>query len=293
MCFLSLHISLIYIYFTFIFEYYYKILGAKYKARALHFAILNSTAKSSDWIVHLDEETRFNADTLLHCLNHCVLQDDEVAKCTKEYGDIGQGVIIYGTSSNIENYINTLADSIRVGDDFGKFRLQYQSHYPWIGMHGSFVVCSNAVEILVGFDNGLYGSITEDAYFALVAWEKGVRFRWVDAYMYEQSPFTIMDFIMQRRRWFGGLWLVVNEEKIQFKYRVCLLLMISSWALSALPVILTASNAFISTTDDRTEVGVGMNVNKGTVSVKNSTSKIIFINVCIILLTYSFCILVA
>ena len=40
-------------------------------------------------------------------------------------------------------------------------------------MHGSFVVIQNAVEQLVGFDNGLTGSITEDTYFALMAWSKG------------------------------------------------------------------------------------------------------------------------
>jgi len=62
--------------------------------------------------------------------------------------------------------------SIRVGDDFGKFRLQYESQSPWIGMHGSFVVCSNAVERAVGFNHGIRGSITEDAYFALVAWAR-------------------------------------------------------------------------------------------------------------------------
>jgi hypothetical protein len=110
--------------------------GAKYKARALQYAILFSSAGDSDWIVHLDEETRFDADTVKHCLRHCVKQDGELAvnKNKKKYGNIGQGVIIYGSQLSIENYITTLADSIRVGDDFGKFRMQYQSKYPWIGM---------------------------------------------------------------------------------------------------------------------------------------------------------------
>jgi hypothetical protein len=131
--------------------------GAKFKARALHYAILNSKARSQDWIIHLDEETRFTSETVQYCLAHCYSQDQMVQKGEKNYPDIGQGVIIYGSSFNttIENHITTLADSIRVGDDFGKFRLQYQSHYPWIGMHGSFVVCPNSVEQLVGFDNGM------------------------------------------------------------------------------------------------------------------------------------------
>ena len=179
--------------------------GAKYKARALHYAILFSQATDTDWVVHLDEETRFTVETVRYCLNHCVEQDAELARGTKQYANIGQGVIVYGNKMSIENYWTTLADSIRVGDDFGKFRIQYESHYPWIGMHGSFVVCHNAVEKAIGFDNGLNGSITEDTYFALLAWEKDIQFSWVDGYMYEQSPFSIYDFLMQRRRWFGGV----------------------------------------------------------------------------------------
>ena len=53
-----------------------------------------------------------------------VMQDRDVANGVKQFADIGQGVIIYGAATQLENYVNTLADSIRVGDDFGKFRLQ-------------------------------------------------------------------------------------------------------------------------------------------------------------------------
>ena len=95
----------------------------------------------------------------------------------KRYGNIGQGVIKYGCHENPPNYLTTLADSIRVADDFGKFRVQYELHEPLIGMHGSFVVCQTAVEAAIGFDHGISGSITEDAYFALVARAEGVKVR--------------------------------------------------------------------------------------------------------------------
>mmetsp|Transcript_20533 Transcript_20533/g.20646 ORF Transcript_20533/g.20646 Transcript_20533/m.20646 type:complete len:1137 (+) Transcript_20533:93-3503(+) len=220
--------------------------GAKYKARALHYAILNSEAKEADWIVHLDEETRFDADTVKHVLAHCVSNDIMLGQGNKRFADIGQGVILYGANTHIDNYMTTLADSFRVGDDFGKFRLQYKSKRPWIGMHGSFVVCPNAVEKEVGFDHGMPGSITEDAYFALVAWSKDVKFSWVDAYMYEQSPFSIYDFIMQRRRWFGGLWLVCWEKKIGWQYRLTLLFMITTWAFGSVPMLVTATSWVVS-----------------------------------------------
>ena len=171
---------------------YYTSTGAKFKARALQYAIDYSLAADNDWIVHLDEETKFDKNTVHHCLYHCVEEDRAIASGEKRHGNIGQGPILYGRHAIIENYVNTLADrlalvrpvrfffmttyfficSIRVGDDFGKFRLQYETHLPWIGMHGSFVVCSNAVEKEVSFNHGIRGSITEDAYFALVAWAK-------------------------------------------------------------------------------------------------------------------------
>ena len=98
-----------------------------------------------------------------------------VLRNEKRWGNIGQGVIKYGCHDNPPNYLTTLADSIRVADDFGKFRVQYELHEPLIGMHGSFVVCQTAVEAAVGFDHGISGSITEDAYFALVARAEGVK----------------------------------------------------------------------------------------------------------------------
>ena len=103
-----------------------------------------------------------------------------VLRGEKRYGNIGQGVIKYGCHENPPNYLTTLADSIRVADDFGKFRVQYELHEPLIGMHGSFVVCQTAVEAAIGFDHGISGSITEDAYFALVARAEGVKVRWID-----------------------------------------------------------------------------------------------------------------
>lgn len=221
--------------------------GAKFKARALHYSILHSVASEKDWIIHLDEETRFDTDTLTYILQHCLTEDIAVNNGQKLFGNIGQGVILYGSGGlNIENYLTTLADSVRVGDDFGKFRLQYAAHAPWIGMHGSFVVCPNAVEKLIGFDHGLEGSITEDAFFALMAWSKGVKFSWINAIMFEQSPFTITDFILQRRRWFGGLWLVCCESNvIPFIYRLILLVTVSAWALSPVPILLTSLGGLV------------------------------------------------
>lgn len=205
--------------------------GAKFKARALQYAIEASTAEPGDWIVHLDEETRFDADTLRGILHHCIQEDEAIAKGKKRYGNVGQGVILYGTKE-ADNWVTTLADSVRVGDDFGKFRLQYELHEPLLGMHGSFVVCQNAVEKLITFDHGMEGSITEDAYFALVAQVQGIKFSWIDSFMYEQSPFSCNDFMHQRCRWFAGLWLICVSKAIPFINRATLFFFMTTWALT-------------------------------------------------------------
>ena len=208
----------------------------KYKARALHFAISHCGADDNDWIVHLDEETRFDRRTVQSILCHAIEQNTRVA-ADGGLHNIGQGCILYGTErvGPIQNYLTTLADSIRVADDFGKFRLQYQGfNEPFIGMHGSFVVVSHKVERTIGFNAGLPGSITEDAHFALVARSRGVRFHWLDSQMYEASPFSLWDFVCQRRRWYGGLWLVCKDHRIAFAQRFMLSMMTFTWAASFL-----------------------------------------------------------
>ena len=142
--------------------------GCKFKARALHYAATcgASAARRMDWIVHMDEETRFNAATVAHVLHHCKA---EHALWASGHGHaaIGQGVILYNVTA-IESTLCALADTIRVGDDYGKFALQYRcTAQPLIGMHGSFVVCQAGVEVDFGFDHGIEGSITEDTFFAM------------------------------------------------------------------------------------------------------------------------------
>ena len=143
--------------------------GCKSAARALHYAAAcgASAARRTDWIVHMDEETRFNAATVAHVLQHCMSEHARWVAGQCRHAAIGQGVILYNVTA-IESTLCALADTICVGDDYGKFALQYRvAAQPLIGMHGSFVVCQAAVEIDFGFDHGIEGSITEDTFFAM------------------------------------------------------------------------------------------------------------------------------
>ena len=136
-------------------------------------------------------------------LEHCLKEHQLYARGGQKWGHIGQGVIVYNTTE-IESTLCSLADTIRVGDDFGKFALQYRMFEdPLIGMHGSFVVCQNAVEIDFGFDHGVEGSITEDTFFAMHIASHGVKVKWCEGHMFEQSPFNVEDFAKQRCRWYA------------------------------------------------------------------------------------------
>jgi len=201
--------------------------GARFKARALEYAVHQSAATADDWIVHLDEETRFDRVTVREILRHITENNQD-----KAHSVVGQGPVIYGcppADGSVVNWFTTLGDSFRVADDFGKFRLQYHFGEAWLGMHGSFVVCPNRLEQSIGFDHGLAGSITEDAYFALLASAQGAKFKWINAFMYEQSPFTIPDVVKQRSRWFGGLLMVCLSEAIPWRKRVILCFATLSW----------------------------------------------------------------
>lgn len=210
--------------------------GTRYKARALHYALGVSEARADDWIIHLDEETRFDVDTLCEITAFVAREQGHAGKPR-----IGQGIILYGQGPLV-NWVTTLADSLRVGDDYGRFRLQFEHGVAPFGMHGSFIVCRNDVEQLIGFDHGFEGSITEDAYFALMAQQAGVRFGFIHAFMYEKSPFTLMDFVKQRRRWFGGLWLCALTPRVSWRQRATLASFMVLWSISWFCVFMVFAN---------------------------------------------------
>ncbi|XP_035731806.1 beta-1,4-mannosyltransferase egh-like isoform X2 [Vespa mandarinia] len=177
--------------------------GALFKARALQYCLENSVNELADhdWIVHLDEETLMTENSIRGILNF-VLDGKH---------QFGQGLITYA-NEDVVNWITTLADSFRVADDMGKLRLQFTMfHKPLFSMKGSYVVTQMAAEREVSFNNGLDGSVAEDCFFAMKAFSQGYTFNFVDGEMWEKSPFTLWDFVQQRKRWLQVYTLHVKE----------------------------------------------------------------------------------
>ncbi|XP_015124932.1 beta-1,4-mannosyltransferase egh [Diachasma alloeum] len=195
--------------------------GALFKARALQYCLENSVNELADhdWIVHLDEETLLTENSVRGILNF-VLDGKH---------QFGQGLITYA-NEDVVNWITTLADSFRVADDMGKLRLQFTMfHKPLFSMKGSFVVTQMAAERQVSFDNGLDGSVAEDCFFAMKAFTMGYTFNFIEGEMWEKSPFTLWDFVQQRKRWLQGILLVVHSKVIPLKKKLLLAISCYSW----------------------------------------------------------------
>lgn len=95
----------------------------------------------------------------------------------------------------------------------------------------------------VSFDNGIDGSVAEDCFFAMRAFSEGYTFNFIEGEMYEKSPFTLLDFLQQRKRWLQGILLVVHSKAIPLKYKLLLGISVYSWVtlpLSASSVVLAA-----------------------------------------------------
>ena len=90
--------------------------GSLYKARALQYSLESKVngLSNNDWVVHLDEETRLTNDVIFGILDFM-----------KTSADVGQGVIVYA-AEDIENWLTTLADGLRVAFDYGMMRLCFQ-----------------------------------------------------------------------------------------------------------------------------------------------------------------------
>lgn len=211
--------------------------GARYKARALQYLLEHRTSRllgreetSNIWILHMDEESLITPECVLGIQEHIQKYD-----LRRTQGAIGQGEILYNSLDYGDNLWTAAIDASRTGGDLGQFRTQYKAlHKPLIGMHGSYVLTPARIEREITWDVGGHGSITEDSYFALLAMERGVPFDWVEGFIREQSPLTILDIIRQRRRWFCGLAHVARDPALRFKTRLALRVFVWFWAFSAL-----------------------------------------------------------
>lgn len=211
--------------------------GTLFKARALHYASQYSVIPDDAWVVHLDEETRPTSSGIKGIASF-------IGECERksDYKRIGQGIMLYHRSWR-QHPLLTLADMARTGEDIGSFYLQNVIGYPFVGLHGAYVVCRQNEERALGFDVGPDGSITEDCWWVFCAAQKGFRLRWVHGYLEEQSTESLMDFLKQRRRWMVGLVKVMCLHPTNLSVRGMFVLLMTKWIFS--PFILPFQLGYI------------------------------------------------
>ncbi|KEI41382.1 glycosyltransferase family 2 protein [Mixia osmundae IAM 14324] len=166
---------------------------AKYKARALDYFRYHVSLGVYDWILHMDEESVTDGESLRRCM--------DFIRYTPHH--FGQGIILYNGEGFWNNWYFTVADGIRVGDDLARFHFQNSViHRPVFGVHGSFLMTSGEMENECTWD---FGSLAEDFEFSQDAWNRGFTCGRIHGIVREQSPTSLRDFLKQRRRWFMGI----------------------------------------------------------------------------------------
>ncbi|MGC2050514.1 MAG: glycosyltransferase family 2 protein [Methylovirgula sp.] len=210
--------------------------SSRFKARALHYALLHSPISDTTWIVHLDEETQPTSSAIKGICNFIRREE------RSQQLHIGQGGLLYHREWERHPFL-TLADTGRTGDDFARFYFQHRLGITLFGLHGSFIVVRNDVEkVTGGFDFGPHGDITEDAFWAVKAMENGLRCAWVEGYLEEQSCMSFLDFLRQRRRWFRGLIKVALYAPVKLRWRLCLGLSTMLWGVAPFAMLYTFGN---------------------------------------------------
>lgn len=221
---LPLDLGLDYVHHIVVPEDYQTKNGAKFKARALEYWRITAQIPENEYILHLDEESVVDESFILGYRQYLATYPTR----------IGQGTILYNGKRQFMYTILTtsLVDCVRVGDDVGRFRFQYDTFSSaFFGMHGSYILIPSHVLNRLTWDMSS-GSITEDAELAMRAMQSGVKFCHVEGFVIEQSPQSIRDLIKQRKRWFFGIAQLLRYKGISMKYKLGLLLMFIPWSVS-------------------------------------------------------------
>ncbi len=208
---------------------------AKYKARALHYAIERREEKgentSDTWIYHLDDESMITKQGLLSILDHADNNREPIA----------EGLITYPNKINVGSKLVKYLDAVRPTFCYTCCAmLKSQGKPEWL--HGSNLLLRADIEKNIGWD--FPETCAEDSLFGYVAHKKyGGIFGWHGGVLEEQSPFTFSDFIKQRQRWIKGTFENLSRmgilEKMKTTYRM------ASWFLGSVSFFTLIPSLFI------------------------------------------------
>lgn len=93
-----------------------------------------------------------------------------------------------------------------------------------------------SVELNVTFGFRVDGSLTEDCFFALEAWMRGYMCGFIEGKMWEKSPFSLKDFILQRKRWIQAHLKTFFCKTIPMRYKLGICFIVLSYFSSLLSI---------------------------------------------------------
>ncbi len=190
----------------------------KYKARAHQYALESRGSRDKNtYIYHLDDDSSVSENTIA-----------SVAEAAEKGVYLGQGILTFPNNLS-ENFLTTLCDSVRTGNDLGCFRFFTGTlKSPLIGLHGEHLLIREDIENEIGWDFG--ENLVEDATFAI---EFAKRYPGKSCFLNGivrcASPSSIKDLIKQRARWFKGMRQILG--RIPWKSRVPILLRLVPWGV--------------------------------------------------------------
>jgi cellulose synthase/poly-beta-1,6-N-acetylglucosamine synthase-like glycosyltransferase len=208
---------------------------AKYKARALHYAVEQREKNAEDsadiWIFHLDDESMITKQGLLSILDHADNNRQPIAG----------GLITYPNKINEGSKLVKYLDAVRPTFCFSCCAMSGSNKKPnWL--HGSNLLLRADIEKSIGWD--FSNTCAEDSLFGHMAYKKyGGIFGWHGGVLEEQSPFTFRDFVKQRQRWIKGNIENLNRLGLWEKAKTAYSLV--SWFLGAASFITLLPTFFI------------------------------------------------
>ena len=208
--------------------------GTKFKARALCYALeirrKIGYCNPSTWIYLMDEESVVGEDTVLSIV--------EFIENSHRHGKVAaQGLVVYSNFWG-RSILPSLFDSVRPLQDVTLMRFQYEYGRPLFAVHGSHMLIRADMEEEVGWDFGPV--MAEDLIFGLLSSSKiGRVWGWLRGKLYEQSPFSLIDFFKQRRRWVWGIIDILRHKDVDAKNKVLVGLNYLLW-LGGLPAAIVS-----------------------------------------------------
>jgi len=192
---------------------------SKYKARAHQYALeKRGSADKNTYIYHLDEDSSVTRNTIA-----------SISEATEENVYLAQGILTFPTSLS-KNFLTTMCDSMRTGNDLGCFRFfTGVLKSPFIGVHGEHLLVREDIENEIGWDFG--NTLVEDAAFAIeFAKRYPGKSRFLNGLVRCASPSSVKDLIKQRARWFKGIGQLLTK-KIPWQSKIAIFLKFTPWGL--------------------------------------------------------------